>query len=605
MKSVFDQNNRQLQEEISRISLSNVGKLLKYAKRLQKIQGQRRQLKVAVLGTCSIQYFVQVLQTLLFRDGICAEVYEGRYDGIKADILDVSSAFYKFHPDVTVILNDYRDIREFPGMFDTEEQVTLCVGRILEEIKLLWNTLHRWLPDCQVIQSNYVVPVERVLGNLECNYAFSHQSVYRRVNEGLVDIHPMYVLLADVDYLASIYGKLNWLDSSAYMLLKAPFALKYTGFAASLFAKLVGACVGIVRKCIVLDLDNTLWGGIVSEEGPMGIYVGLGDAVSEAFYFFQGYLKQLEGRGIILAVCSKNEKVVAEGPFRLNPDMILKLDDFAAFYAGWEDKASNIQKLAKEIGIGLDSIVFFDDNPAEREQVKVQLPQVEVIDVPQDPADYVRALELSGCFQWAALTPEDGTRAATYAADRERSSILAVAGDYNAYLQQLSMHGSVREVESSTLRRFAQLINKSNQFNLRTKRYTQVELSGMMGRGDCKLLAGSLADKFSAYGIVSCVILTKDEECCFIDTWVMSCRVLKRGLEYMVFRHILEAAREWGCTRITGEFIPTEKNGVVRTLLPELGFLPEEEDKSKAASRYFYRLRDEFRKECFISEDGI
>lgn len=597
----MERSEIQLKKEIQQIPLDDAGMLLKYARRLRKVQseGKEAHCKVAVLGSCSIQYLARILEILLYRDGISTKIYEGKYDGIRLDILDENSEFYIFQPDITVILADYRDIREFPQLFDTGEQAGNCIRHIVEEQKLLWETMHRKLPGCQIIMSNYVVPIERVLGNLECNYTFSRQNVYRQLNMELARIRPPYVLLADMDYLASAYGKLDWFDPSAYMLSKIPFALKYTGYAAGLFAKLVGACRGRIKKCLVLDLDNTLWGGIVSEEGPAGIRVGQGDPAGEAFAAFQEYLKLLESRGIILAVCSKNDEHVAKEPFTENSGMILKLDDFAAFYANWDDKATNIRRIAGEIGIGLDSIVFFDDNPAERNLVETQLPEVTVIDVPEEPADYAGTMEMSGCFEWASLTREDLGRTASYTADRKREELQEVAADYGSYLQQLHMHGCVQEADSRMLHRFSQLVNKSNQFNLRTRRYTEAELSEMMERDDCRLLAGSLTDKFSSYGIISCVILKRSGELCFIDTWVMSCRVLKRGVEYLVFRHILETAREWGCTKLQGEFIQTEKNGMVRTLLPDLGFLPDPE----YCDRYQYDLRKEFQKESFIREE--
>lgn len=602
MESRFEKDGIHLREEISRVPLENVGMLLKYARKLQILQ-ENSKCKIAVLGSCNIQYFVQAFKVLLYRDGIIAQIYEGEYDGIKLDVLNAESGFYRFQPEITVMLTDYRDIHEFPELFDTEAEVEGCIEHILDGHRLIWKTLHERLPDCQVIMSNYVVPVERVLGNLECNYIFSRQSIYRRVNEALVGNRPQYVLLADMEYLASISGKLDWLDNSAYMLSKIPFALKYTGYVADLFARLAGACTGTFKKCIVLDLDNTLWGGVVSEEGSDGIRVDPNDAVGEAFLFFQKYLKQLEGRGVILAVCSKNDVLIAEEPFLKNSNMVLKLDDFASFYANWDDKATNIRKIAKELRIGLDSIVFFDDSPAERELVRSQIPEVAVVEVPVEPSDYARALERSGYFQWAALTSEDVGRAATYTADRKRGSLLTEAKDYNAYLRKLHMRGCVRTVDSGRIRRFSQLVNKSNQFNLRTKRYTEAELSDMLSKDRYHMLAASLADKFSNYGIVSCVILRKEGTACFIDTWVMSCRVLKRGLEYMVFEHIMSKAREWGCTVLWGEYIPTKKNGMVRTLLPELGFEHDLDYTEGDSSRYYFNLRKEFQKEHFIEED--
>lgn len=587
-----------MQEELRAISLDRSGALLKYARRLQKVQGIKTDCRIAVLGSCSIQYFVQILKVLLYRDGICAEFYEGTYDGIRTDILNGDSGFYRFAPDIAVILTDYRDIRTFPAFFANDEQVRNCVNSLVEEHRQLWDTLQERLPECQIMMSNYVVPLERALGNLEYSFSFSRQSIFRRLNEALAKSRPSYVLLADLEYLAAALGKLEWFDASAYALAKLPFALKYTGYAADLFAKLIGACRGNIRKCLILDLDNTLWGGVVSEEGPRGIHVGPEDAQGEVFRSFQEYVKRLRERGVILAVCSKNEEAVAREPFATNPYMILEEEDFAAFYANWDDKAANIRKIAEEIGIGTDSMVFFDDNPVERELVKMQLPEVAVFEVPTEPADYVKALEMAGYFHWSALTPEDGARSMSYAAEKKRECIRAASDDYSQYLQRLEMTGSVRMVNADMVRRFSQLVNKSNQFNLRTRRYTEAEVSAMLQRDDCILLAGSLSDKFSSYGIIACVILQKFGEVCFIDTWVMSCRVLKRGFEYLVFEHILRAAGELGCTVLEGEYIPTSKNGMVESLLPEIGFVLDDAD-----NRYRYQSGTDFHREYYIAEE--
>lgn len=591
-----------LEQELCNLKLDDVSGILRLARKLNKSGVREYDFKVAVLGSCSIQYFVQALKVLMYQNGIHANIYEGQYDGIKLDVWNNDSEFYNFHPDIAVMLTDYRDIKEFPGLFEDEEQVRDCVEHIASENKQIWEAVHQRLPDCQIIMSNYVIPPERMLGNLECNYLFSEQSIYRQVNEWLVKIHPPYVLLADMEYLASMYGKLDWFDTSAYMLNKIPFALKYVGYAADLFAKLIAACRGVIRKCIVLDLDNTLWGGIVSEEGTNGIKVSPGDAVGESFLFFQRYLKRLKKRGVILAVCSKNDEQTAKEVFTANPNMILGLKDFAAFYANWDDKALNIRRIAQELNIGLDSIVFFDDSPAERELVKLHLPEVTVIDVPPEPANYARTLELAGCFHWASLTMEDVTRAETYHANRQRKNLFTKAGNYDEYLKQLQMHGRVELVNHDTIHRFSQLINKSNQFNLRTMRYTDAEILGMKQREDYRLLTACLADKFSNYGIVSCIILKKREEQCFIDTWVMSCRVLKRGLEYLVFTHILECARAWGCTELSGEYIQTEKNSIVKTLFPDLGF-SQDAPSNENICRYRYNLQREFNIKFYIAED--
>ena len=314
----------------------------------------------------------------------------------------------------------------------------------------------------------------------------------------------------------------------------------------------------------------------MSEEGADGVKLDINDAVGETYNSFQNYIKALKDRGIILAVCSKNDRQVAEQPFRENPSMVLKLDDFAAFHANWEDKASNIRAIANELNIGLDSLVFFDDNPAEREIVNQMLPEVFVVDVPEDSALYTRALCESGVFECVQLTREDLNRAESYNADGKREQLLAACGDYQQYLKSLSMQAAIQPITEKTFQRFVQLVNKTNQFNLRTKRYSDAEVQALCDSADAKLFTVQLKDKFSDYGIICCVILRKDGENCFVDTFVMSCRVLKRGVEYIVSQEIIKLAKDMGCKKIIGEFIPTAKNNLVRDLYRDLGYSQDE-----------------------------
>lgn len=577
-----------LKESIKNTDTADVNHLLKYARRLLKAgNGQKTGKRVAVLGTCSIQYFAQILRCLLLRDGFETVFYEGDYDGIRMDVLDDTSPMYAFRPEIVVLLPDYRDIKNFPPLFSSPEEISGYITDCFSEISSVWEHIHKNLPEAQVITANYVVPVERALGNLEANYGFSRRSVLQELNLKMGKEHPGYVAIVDLEYQAALRGKLNWFDEPGYMLNKTPFALTETGRVAELFAKVIGAYWGKARKCLVLDLDNTLWGGVVSEEGPLGIKVGSDDTVGEAYLAFQKYLKALNERGVILAVCSKNDLETAQEPFTMNPHMVLKLENFASFHANWEDKAENIRQIAGEINIGLDSIVFFDDNPAEQEIVRMSLPEVLIISVPEEPAEYARALELSNAFCWASLTEEDLARAGTYGADSKRRELQQISGNYNDYLTHLEMRGKVEKISGHSLPRFSQLINKSNQFNLRTVRYTEAEIEALNRQPDVEMLAAILADKFSNYGIVSCVILKKMGKECFIDTWVMSCRVLKRGLEYMVFQKIYETAVGWGCECIKGEYIPTKKNGMVQNLLADLGFARTETD-GNGCEKYVY-----------------
>lgn len=563
-----------IQKEIDDLQLEDYRNILRLAKKIRGvIKNASFDLRVAVLGTCSIQYFVQVLRLLLYKEGIYADIYEGEYNGIKMDVLNENSPLFQFQPDILIILPDYRDINQLPQYNDDSDRVDGLIKYYIEDYQNIWGIIKKRLPQTKILQGNFVLPIEQVFGNLEANYVFSTYNFLRRLNVELTQQHWDNVVIVDLEYLASLYGKENWFDYSLYSLSKVSFSLKYIGNVTDLFVKLIVAWQGKVRKCIVVDLDNTLWGGIVAEEGWDGIRIDVNDAVGESYLAFQKYLKALKNRGVLLAVCSKNDQEIAEQPFRNNKKMELSLSDFASFQANWEDKASNIKKIAQEINIGLDSIVFFDDNPAEREIVRMTLPEVKVIDVPQDSAYYVNALDRACAFEWLQITPEDYSRAETYEKNRDRVKLQEISLNYDEYLKALEMKADISEITVSMLKRFVQLINKSNQFNVRTRRYLDTYIESLLCREDYGLLAASLQDKFSDYGWIVSVILQKQENVCFIDTWVMSCRVLKRGLEYLVFQHIYDWACEHNCNSIVSEYIPTEKNVLVRNLYPELGFI--------------------------------
>ena len=550
-----------------------INKILKDARKHAKAAkaSERYDIKIAVLGSCSIQYFAMLLRHYLYNEGITADIYEGEYNGIMMDVLDASSELYAFAPDVVIIIPDYRDIKECPALLDDNSAIELC-NRFVKNYVGIWKQLTAHIPTVTVMQGNFVIPIESPLGNLEVNYKFSHRSFIRMINDRLLEAKPENVVLVDIDNLASLMGKKVWFDFSQYFLTKMPCRLECLYDLVEMFAKQIMALKGKVRKCLVLDLDNTLWGGIVSEDGYNGINLDPNNAVGESFLFFQQYLLGLKERGVILAVCSKNDEAVAKEPFEKNRNMKLKLTDIACFVANWEDKATNIKRIAKELNIGLDSMVFFDDNPAEREIVRSFLPMVKIIDVPQDSSDYVLALDIASAFEWTQITQEDVVRNQSYMAENRRKELSSNYVNYDEYLKALEMRARIGRISNEQTGRFSQLINKSNQFNLRTMRYTEANIVAFMNDDNKRCLFAELSDKFSDYGLISCVILTKQADTCFIDTWVMSCRVLKRGLEYLMFDYILKTAQEWHCSYIIGEYIPTAKNNMVKGLYKTLGF---------------------------------
>ena len=577
-------------------NIEEIPQLLKLARRYAKsyVAGEK-DLRIAVLGSYSIQHFVSVLRFLLHEEGIDADIYEGEYDGILMDVLNDDSELYEFKPSMVILLPSIKDIKEFPVLGSDAEAVEQLADKQVQLYQGIWSKLEASL-GCQILQANFVLPIERTLGNLESNYEYSRSVYYKKINAKLEQKHGGNVTIMDMDYWAGVVGKINWFDNSSYYLSKTGFRMDYIGIAAEVFVKQILALTGKVKKCLVLDLDNTLWGGVVGDDGCMGIQLDPNNAIGESYRAFQQYVLQLKERGVILAVCSKNEEDIAKEPFEKNDKMILKLDDISCFIANWEDKAGNIRTIASKLNIGVDSLVFFDDNPAEREIVKKFVPEVLVVDVPEDPADYVQALSLCMPFEWGQLTGEDFKRTQSYLQNSKRQELESSFVNYDEYLQALDMVGSVEEIDEYSKERFAQLINKSNQFNLRTIRYTEASIEQMMQEENTKLLAVSLKDKFSDYGIISCIILKKDGEECFADTWVMSCRVLKRGVEEFAFFHVCDAARSMGCSKLMGEYIPTAKNRMVKDFYPGLGF------EEIAENKYIYDLTKEDNKKIWIKE---
>ena len=577
-------------------NIEEIPQLLKLARRYAKsYEAGEKDLKIAVLGSYSIQHFVSVLRFLLHEEGIDANIYEGEYDGILMDVLNDDSELYEFKPSMVILLPSIKDIKEFPALGSDGEAVEQLADKQVQLYQGIWSKLETSL-GCQILQANFVLPVERALGNLESNYEYSRSFYYKRINAKLEQKRGGNVTIMDMDYWAGVVGKINWFDNSSYYLSKTGFRMDYIGIAAEVFVKQILALTGKVKKCLVLDLDNTLWGGVVGDDGCMGIQLDPNNAIGEAYRAFQQYVLQLKERGVILAVCSKNEEDIAKEPFEKNDKMILKLDDISCFIANWEDKAGNIRTIASKLNIGVDSLVFFDDNPAEREIVKKFVPEVLVVDVPEDPADYLQALSLCMPFEWGQLTGEDFKRTQSYLQNSKRQELESSFVNYDEYLQALDMVGSVDEIDEYSKERFAQLINKSNQFNLRTIRYTEAAIEQMMQEENTKLLAVSLKDKFSDYGIISCIILKKEGEECFADTWVMSCRVLKRGVEEFAFSHVCDVARGMECSRLVGEYIPTAKNRMVKDFYPGLGF------EEIAENKYGYDLTKEYNKKIWIKE---
>lgn len=567
---LFDEYKR----KVSEIRIDDYSALLNIGRKWKKIEVYDVPIiKIAIIGSSSIQLLTSVLRALLTRYDLYADIYEGEYNGILMDVFDNTSKLYSFEPEYIVILPDYRDIEAYcPPMLADSESVNRSVNDAYEQYARIFERIHENLPQTQVLIGNFVTPIFEPLGSLSSNYGFSKRSFYRQVNNALTNNRPPFVFVLDVEELAEYLGKRSFINESAYYLNKSGFDLQYIGYYCDLIARQFEAFAGKARKCLVLDLDNTLWGGVVGDLGYDGILLDPNDAEGEAYLAFQRYIVELKNRGIIISICSKNDEVNAKEPFEKNENMVLKLSDISAFYANWDDKATNIKRISNELNIGTDSMVFFDDNPTERELINEFLPEVKVINVPEDPALYTRALDREFVFEWTQLTKEDIGRIETYANNRARNALMETCIDYDDYLINLQMKIECKELSDTDMERFVQLTNKSNQFNLRTRRYSEAEIIGLQNENSYVLLTIKLEDRFSKYGIIGCAILKIDGDTCFIENWVMSCRVLKKGVENYTIEKIIDIAKKHGCSKVVGEFVPTKKNSMVSNLYDTLGF---------------------------------
>jgi len=427
-----------------------------------------------------------------------------------------------------------------------------------------------------VIQQTFLNVADPLFGGFERFVPGAPVQVIARLNDRLAEAAAVDgVALLDLARACARDGLEAWFETSKWLQAKMEIALQAAPAYAELVARILGAQRGLSRKCLVLDLDNTLWGGVIGDDGMDGIVLGEGSALGEAHLMLQRYAKQLGDRGVILAVCSKNESSTAEAVFRDHPEMHLKRSDIAAFVANWDDKAANLRRIAGELNIGLDSLVFVDDNPTERARIRQALPMVAVPDLPADPGQYVRCLAQAGYFEAVAFTADDRQRGEQYAANASRDALLQSSESLDDFLRGLEMSAEYGPVQPVDLARVAQLINKTNQFNPTTRRRTLDEVAAFVASDRAVALQFRLVDRFGDNGLVSVMLLRPEapgSDVFEVDTWVMSCRVFGRQLEFEAMNAAVHAVRAVGARMLRADYVPTAKNGVVAELYSTLGF---------------------------------
>jgi FkbH-like protein len=531
--------------------------------------------RLAILGSSTLAHLHPALRIAALRRGIWLTSYECHYDQYMQELTDPQSDLFKFKPNAVLFAFDAHHLMRGVDPAADSARAEASIQEILTLLKDCWK-LARDAFRCPIIQQTVMPIFPPLLGSNEHRLPGSRHRVTAAVNAALRPLSDEFGIdLLSIDTRAAIDGMDRWHNLVLWHRAKQEVGPTATPLYGDLAVRLLAAKQGRSAKCLVLDLDNTLWGGVIGDDGLEGVVLGQGSAAGEAFVAFQSYARDLAKRGIILAVCSKNDEANALSPFEQHPEMVLKRADIACFVANWQDKATNIRNIAQQLNIGLDSLVFVDDNPFERNLVRTELPMVAVPEVTDDPALFSHCLVDAGYFESLSITDEDRERTQLYQANAERDTLQASSTDLPSYLRNLQMDLLWRPFDKIGLQRTVQLINKTNQFNLTTQRYTEEDVQAVMQDPKAFGLQLRLIDRFGDNGIIAVVIgRMRDDKDLFVDTWLMSCRVLGRQVEEATLRVIAGEARRLGARRIIGEFKPTAKNAMVKNHYAKLGFSP-------------------------------
>ena len=534
-------------------------------------------LRIAVLGGSTTSDIVKMLELFLRNRGIVPEFYESEYAQYWEDAMFDNPELAAFHPELIFIHTSSRNIREFPQVRDSAELCEHKLHQTYTHFEQMWEHLNA-VYGCPVIQNNFELPMTRLLGNREVGCPQGRIDFISRLNVMFYDYAASHnnFYIHDIQYLSACYGLDKWLDPTYWHLYKYALAVPAIPEFAYNLSNIICSLMGRNKKVLALDLDNTLWGGVIGDDGQAGIEIGQETSVGQAYAELQGYLKAHEDIGVLLTVCSKNDPENAISGLN-HPDSILKPDDFTLIKANWEPKSQNLLDSANELNLLPESFVFVDDNPAERAIVQAQLPDTAVVAF-SSVEDCILALDRSGYFEVTTLSADDAKRNAMYKENAQRQAAAQQFANYADFLKSLEMTAEIQDFDAISLPRITQLTNKSNQFNLTTKRYTQSEMEETAASSKYIRLCGRLKDKFGDNGIVSVVIGRKEGDTLHMELWLMSCRVLKRDMELAMLDELVRTAREQNISRIFGYYFPTPKNGMVKDLYESFGFTKVSED---------------------------
>lgn len=527
------------------------------------------EVKVALLGDTATQFLATAIKGVGVERGYNINLFEAEYNQVERQVLDPTSDLHQFAAKYTVVFQSTHKLLEAYSLKDASDWSKLCEERI-QFIRTLCETI-----DGKIIYFNYPEIDDTVFGQYANRTELSFTWQIRQLNCELMRLTQEYpnLYICDIAALQNQFGREWMFDSSVYVSTEMVLSLDALPYVGGRVMDIICAIEGKFKKCLILDLDNTVWGGVVGDDGWENIQVGHGLGIGKAYSEFQEWVKKLKNRGIIIAVCSKNDEDKAKEPFEKNPEMVLRLDDIAVFVANWENKADNIRTIQQILNIGFDSMVFLDDNPFERNMVRENVPGVCVPELPEDPGDYLEYLYSLNLFETASYSAGDKDRTKQYQTEVKRVQAAQKFTNEADFLKSLDMVSVVEGFTPFNTPRVAQLSQRSNQFNLRTVRYTDGEIAALGASDKHVCLSFTLEDKFGDNGLICVIIMEKrDTKTLFVNTWFMSCRVLKRGMENFALNTIVAWAKEHGFERIIGEYIPTSKNGMVKDLYSNLGF---------------------------------
>lgn len=537
--------------------------------------------KIAVLGGSTTNEIVNILELFLLNYGIEPEFYQSEYAQYWQDAVFGNPELDSFEPDIVYIHTTQRNITEFEvSMSSSKEDINVMLQHQFDHFREVWEAVEKKF-NCPVIQNNFEMPFYRFLGNSDASDYRGRINFTSRLNEMFYEYaqshHNFYI--NDINYMSSLYGLAKWSDPSAWYMYKYALCTDAVPELSFNIANIIKSVYGKNKKILALDLDNTLWGGVIGDDGQNGIEIGHETGTAEAYTAFQKYIKDHKQLGVLLTVNSKNDAENALEGLK-HPDTVLTPDDFITIKANWNSKDSNIEETADEIAILPESFVFVDDNPAERDIVASQINGIAVPPI-ENVETYISILDRNAYFEVTSFTEDDIKRNEMYKANINRARSEKSYTDYGDYLNSLEMTALIDKFDPVYLQRIVQLTNKSNQFNLTTKRYTEAEMNEVYNDDSFIKIFGKLTDKFGDNGVVSVVIGKKLENVLHIDLWLMSCRVLKRDMEFAMLDRLAEICKKQNITKIRGYYFKTAKNKMVKDLFTDFGFTKIKENENE------------------------